>query len=161
MLQMYRRCSCLFWKLNPAPMCILLFFHFAMIYKFYYSHFYKQRFQLPPSTSKWKRKLFYMLRDKLKFPGEARIVVFISFIVNIKLSSCSSSPVPLPFHVFVDMLLMIIFSVTPKVWVIIMTWFILASIARRYDVAPLFVSAAIWSIICCDMYGRSICVMIQ
>uniref|UniRef100_M1BU11 Ubiquitin family protein n=1 Tax=Solanum tuberosum TaxID=4113 RepID=M1BU11_SOLTU len=29
------------------------------------------RFQLPPSTSKWKRKLFYLLRDKLKFPGEA------------------------------------------------------------------------------------------
>ncbi|PHU08401.1 hypothetical protein BC332_20261 [Capsicum chinense] len=29
------------------------------------------RFQLPPSTSKWKRKFFHILRDKLKFPGKA------------------------------------------------------------------------------------------
>ncbi|KAF3649575.1 putative protein ABCI7, chloroplastic-like [Capsicum annuum] len=66
------------------------------------------RFQLPPSTSKWKRKFFHILRDRLKFP---------------------------------DMLLMVLFSVSLKVWIMIVTWFILASIARRYGVAPLFLLA--------------------
>ncbi|PHU08400.1 hypothetical protein BC332_20260 [Capsicum chinense] len=39
------------------------------------------------------------------------------------------------------MLLMVLFSVSLKVWIMIVTWFILASIARRYDVAPLFLLA--------------------
>ncbi|KAK4349616.1 hypothetical protein RND71_032371 [Anisodus tanguticus] len=79
------------------------------------------RFQLPPSTSKWKRKLFYILREKLKFP---------------------------------DMLLMVISSISPKVWIIIMTWFILASIARRYEVAPLFLLATGFGFIFCNLGHR-------
>ncbi|KAL0289050.1 UNVERIFIED_CONTAM: hypothetical protein Sangu_2631400 [Sesamum angustifolium] len=64
------------------------------------------KFQLPQSTSKWKRRLFFVLRDKLKFP---------------------------------DMLLMVIFSLSLKMWTTIVVWFILASVAHRLGVGPLYI----------------------
>ncbi|KAL4560459.1 hypothetical protein LXL04_032611 [Taraxacum kok-saghyz] len=38
-----------------------------------------------------------------------------------------------------DMNLMAIFSLSPKVWTLIVMWFILASIAHRWDVGPLYI----------------------
>ncbi|XP_011081483.1 uncharacterized protein LOC105164530 [Sesamum indicum] len=64
------------------------------------------KFQLPQSTSKWKRRLFFVLRDKFKFP---------------------------------DMLLMVIFSLSLKMWTTIVVWFILASVAHRLGVGPLYI----------------------
>ncbi|KAL0395511.1 UNVERIFIED_CONTAM: hypothetical protein Slati_4517300 [Sesamum latifolium] len=64
------------------------------------------KFQLPQSTSKWKRRLFFVLRDKFKFP---------------------------------DMLLMVIFSLSLKIWTTIVVWFILASVSHRLGVGPLYI----------------------
>lgn len=33
-----------------------------------------QKFKLPPSASRWKRKLYYFLRNKLKLPGENSLI---------------------------------------------------------------------------------------
>jgi hypothetical protein len=65
------------------------------------------KFKLPPSASRWKRKLYYFLRNKLKLP---------------------------------DIILMGLFSLSLKMWVIITLWFILAPIAHRWDLGPIFVS---------------------
>ncbi|WJZ82673.1 hypothetical protein VitviT2T_002409 [Vitis vinifera] len=64
------------------------------------------KFQLPQSTSRWKRKLFCFLHDKLKLP---------------------------------DIILMAIFSLSLKMWVLIVTWFILAPVAHRWDLGPLYI----------------------
>ncbi|KAI3469044.1 hypothetical protein Pfo_025707 [Paulownia fortunei] len=64
------------------------------------------KFQLPESTSRWKRRLFFILRDKLKLP---------------------------------DMLLMAIFSLGIKIWAAIVVWFILAPVAHRLDIGPLYI----------------------
>ncbi|GFP94184.1 cytochrome b6 [Phtheirospermum japonicum] len=60
---------------------------------------------LVKSTSRWKRRLFFILRHKLKFP---------------------------------DMLLMAIFSLKLKTWAAIVVWFILAPVAHRLDIGPLY-----------------------
>ncbi|KAK6162161.1 hypothetical protein DH2020_002002 [Rehmannia glutinosa] len=64
------------------------------------------KFQLPESTNRWKRRLFFILRDKLKLP---------------------------------DMLLMAIFSLRTKIWAAIVVWFILAPVAHRLDIGPLYI----------------------
>ncbi|XP_073043032.1 uncharacterized protein [Primulina eburnea] len=64
------------------------------------------KFQLPESTSRWKKRLFSILHDKLKLP---------------------------------DMLLMAIFSVKLKIWLAIVGWLILAPVAQKLDVAPLYI----------------------
>lgn len=33
-----------------------------------------QKFKLPPSASRWKRKFYYFLRNKLKLPGESSLI---------------------------------------------------------------------------------------
>lgn len=40
----------------------------------------------------------------------------------------------------IDMLLMAIFSLRTKTWAAILIWFILAPVAHRLDIGPLFVS---------------------
>lgn len=72
------------------------------------------RFQLPQSTSRWKRKLFSVLRHKLKVP---------------------------------DILLMAIFSLSLKMWIIIVIWFILAPVAHRYQLGPLYILGTGFAII--------------
>ncbi|XP_059643647.1 uncharacterized protein LOC132285473 [Cornus florida] len=64
------------------------------------------KFQLPPSTSRWKRRLFFFLHDKLKLP---------------------------------DMLLMAILSLSLKAWAVIIIWFMLAPVAHRWDLGPLYI----------------------
>lgn len=64
------------------------------------------KFQLPQSSSRWKRKLYSFLHDKLKLP---------------------------------DILLMGIFSLSLKAWAIIILWFILAPVAHRLDLGPLYI----------------------
>lgn len=64
------------------------------------------KFKLPESTSRWKRRLFFTLRDKMRLP---------------------------------DMLLMAIFSLRTKTWAAILIWFILAPVAHRLDIGPLFI----------------------
>ncbi|KAL8112640.1 hypothetical protein AgCh_020084 [Apium graveolens] len=64
------------------------------------------KFQLPLSTSRWKRKFFTFLHDKLKLP---------------------------------DFLLLALFSLSLKMWVVIILWFILAPVAHRWDVGPLYI----------------------
>ncbi|CAK9173373.1 unnamed protein product [Ilex paraguariensis] len=78
-------------------------------------------FRLPQSASGWKRKLFYFLHDKLKFP---------------------------------DMLLMAIFSLSLKMWAVIIIWFILAPIAHRWDMGPLYILATGFAIIFLNLGQR-------
>lgn len=44
-----------------------------------------QKFKLPPSASRWKRKLYYFLRNRLKFPGEFFNLSLASFVISKKL----------------------------------------------------------------------------
>lgn len=66
------------------------------------------KFQLPQSSSRWKKKLYSFLHDKLKLP---------------------------------DIILMIIFTLSLKAWVLIIMWFILAPVAHRWDLGPLYILA--------------------
>ncbi|KFK36432.1 hypothetical protein AALP_AA4G123500 [Arabis alpina] len=79
------------------------------------------KFKLPPSASPWKRKFYYFLRNKLKFP---------------------------------DIILMGIFSLSLKMWVIITLWFILAPLAHRWDLGPLFLLGTGFSIILLNLGKR-------
>ncbi|KDP29812.1 hypothetical protein JCGZ_19318 [Jatropha curcas] len=72
------------------------------------------KFQLPQSTSRWKRRLYFFLHDKLKLPG---------------------------------ILLMALFSLSLKVWILIILWFILAPVAHRWDLGPLYILGTGFSII--------------
>ncbi|KAI5655882.1 hypothetical protein M9H77_33069 [Catharanthus roseus] len=72
------------------------------------------RFRLPQTTSRWKRKLFSLLRNKLKFP---------------------------------DVLLMALFSISLKMWGVILLWFILAPVANRWEVGPLYILGTGFAII--------------
>ncbi|XP_021765687.1 uncharacterized protein LOC110730213 isoform X1 [Chenopodium quinoa] len=64
------------------------------------------KFQLPESTSRWKRRLFRILHDKLKLP---------------------------------DIILIAIFSLSIKAWALIILWFIMAPVAHRWDLGPLYI----------------------
>ncbi|EXB99771.1 hypothetical protein L484_023302 [Morus notabilis] len=64
------------------------------------------KFQLPQSSSRWKRTLYCFLHDKLTLP---------------------------------DILLMAIFSLSLKAWIIIIMWFILAPVANRWGLGPLYI----------------------
>jgi len=79
------------------------------------------KFQLPASTSRWKRKLYYFLRNKLKLP---------------------------------DIILMGLFSLSLKMWAIIILWFILAPIAHRWDLGPIFILGTGFSIILLNLGKR-------
>ncbi|XP_031288007.1 uncharacterized protein LOC116146725 [Pistacia vera] len=79
------------------------------------------KFQLPQSTSQWKRRLYFFLHNKLKLP---------------------------------DMLLMAIFSLSLKVWAIIILWFIFAPIAHRWDLGPLYILGTAFAIIFLNLGQR-------
>ncbi|KAK8537900.1 hypothetical protein V6N13_096302 [Hibiscus sabdariffa] len=64
------------------------------------------KFQLPQSTSRWKKKLYSFLRNKLRLP---------------------------------DILLMAIFSLGLKAWFLIILWFIMAHVAHKCDLGPLYI----------------------
>ncbi|KAL4333458.1 hypothetical protein GQ457_07G011310 [Hibiscus cannabinus] len=64
------------------------------------------KFQLPQSTSRWKKKLYTFLRNRLKLP---------------------------------DIILMAIFSLSLKAWALVILWFILAPIAHKWDLGPLYI----------------------
>ncbi|XP_022732068.1 uncharacterized protein LOC111286398 [Durio zibethinus] len=64
------------------------------------------KFQLPQSTSRWKKKLYSFLHNRLKLP---------------------------------DILLMAIFSLGIKAWALIILWFILAPVAHKWDLGPLYI----------------------
>ncbi|XP_010516713.1 PREDICTED: uncharacterized protein LOC104792292 isoform X2 [Camelina sativa] len=79
------------------------------------------KFKLPPSANRWKRKLYYFLRNKLKLP---------------------------------DIILMGLFSLSLKMWVIITLWFILAPIAHRWKLGPIFLLGTGFSIILLNLGKR-------
>nr|XP_011465170.1 PREDICTED: uncharacterized protein LOC101314569 isoform X2 [Fragaria vesca subsp. vesca] len=79
------------------------------------------KFQLPQSSSRWKRRVYAVLHDKLKLP---------------------------------DILLMAIFSLSLKMWVIIIMWFILAPVAHRWDVGPLYILGTGFGIILLNLGQR-------
>ncbi|MBA0862014.1 hypothetical protein Goshw_003478 [Gossypium schwendimanii] len=64
------------------------------------------KFQLPQSTSRWKKKLYSFLLNRLKLP---------------------------------DILLMAIFSLSLKAWILVILWFILAHVAHKWDLGPLYI----------------------
>ncbi|KAL5547125.1 hypothetical protein UlMin_006812 [Ulmus minor] len=66
-------------------------------------------FQLPQSSSIWKRRLYSFLLDKLKLLGNHQY----------------------PF--------MTLFFVSLKMWIIIIMWFVFASIAHRWYLGPLYI----------------------
>ncbi|KAK8481564.1 hypothetical protein V6N13_046967 [Hibiscus sabdariffa] len=64
------------------------------------------KFQLPQSTSRWKKKVYSFLLNRLKLP---------------------------------DIILMAIFSLSLKAWALVILWFILAPIAHKWDLGPLYI----------------------
>ncbi|XVF51944.1 hypothetical protein PTKIN_Ptkin04bG0224700 [Pterospermum kingtungense] len=64
------------------------------------------KFHLPQTTSRWKKKLYSFLHNRLKLP---------------------------------DILLMAVFSLSFKAWALIILWFIMAPVAHKWDVGPLYV----------------------
>ncbi|TYH96444.1 hypothetical protein ES332_A12G177600v1, partial [Gossypium tomentosum] len=64
------------------------------------------KFQLPQSTSRWKKKLYSFLLNRLKLP---------------------------------DILLMAIFSLSLKAWILVILWFILAHVANKWDLGPIYI----------------------
>ncbi|PPS09389.1 hypothetical protein GOBAR_AA11245 [Gossypium barbadense] len=64
------------------------------------------KFQLPQSTSRWKKKLYSFLLNRLKLP---------------------------------DILLMAIFSLSLKAWILVILWFILAHVAHKWDLGPIYI----------------------
>ncbi|CAI0472944.1 unnamed protein product [Linum tenue] len=80
-----------------------------------------QKFQLPQSTSPWKRKLYFFLRHKLKLP---------------------------------DMLLAGLFSLSAKVWAVVILWFILAPVANRWHLGPLYILGTGFAIIFLNLGRR-------
>ncbi|CAI9095429.1 OLC1v1031382C1 [Oldenlandia corymbosa var. corymbosa] len=72
------------------------------------------KFQLPQSIHGWRRRLFIILREKLKLP---------------------------------DIILMAIFSLSVKMWFLIVLWFILAPFAQKMDLGPLYILATGFAII--------------
>ncbi|XP_057416815.1 uncharacterized protein LOC130711281 isoform X2 [Lotus japonicus] len=66
------------------------------------------KFQLPRTSSRWKKRLYSFLRDNLKLP---------------------------------DILLMAIFTLSLRAWIFIIMWFILAPVAHRWDLGPLYILA--------------------
>ncbi|KAM1257858.1 hypothetical protein FF1_037510 [Malus domestica] len=79
------------------------------------------KFQLPLSSSPWKRALYSFLHDKMKLP---------------------------------DILLMAIFSLSLKMWVIIIMWFIFAPVAHRWDIGPLYILATGFVVILVNLGKR-------
>lgn len=79
------------------------------------------KFQLPQSSSRWKRRLYSFLHNKLKLP---------------------------------DILLMAIFTLSLKMWVIIIFWFILAPVAHRWDLGPLYILGTGFGIIILNLGQR-------
>ncbi|KAM0879415.1 hypothetical protein ACQ4PT_034257 [Festuca glaucescens] len=55
---------------------------------------------------------------------------------------------------FPDILLMALFSVTMKAWIIISLWFLLAPIARKYEIGPLYILATGFLIILLNLGRR-------
>ncbi|KAK3014190.1 hypothetical protein RJ639_008691 [Escallonia herrerae] len=72
------------------------------------------KFQLPQSTSEWKKQLFSFLHEKLKLP---------------------------------DVLLISLFSISLKLWAVIVIWFMLAPVAHRWDLGPLYILGTGFAII--------------
>ncbi|KAL6559649.1 hypothetical protein OROGR_004766 [Orobanche gracilis] len=66
------------------------------------------KFQLPRTSSRWKKRLYSFLHDNMKLP---------------------------------DILLMAIFTLSLKAWIFIIMWFILAPVAHRWDLGPLYILA--------------------
>ncbi|XP_040988342.1 uncharacterized protein LOC121235953 [Juglans microcarpa x Juglans regia] len=79
------------------------------------------KFQLPHSSSRWKRRLYSFLHDKLKLP---------------------------------DILLMAILSLSLKAWALIVLWFILAPVAHRWDLGPLYILGSGFVIIILNLGHR-------
>ncbi|KAM0061413.1 putative SAYSvFN domain-containing protein [Helianthus debilis subsp. tardiflorus] len=79
------------------------------------------KFLVPELNSRWKRRLFVILHDKLKIP---------------------------------DMLLMAIFSLSLKAWAVFIMWFMLAPIAHKWDVGPLYILGTGFAIIFVNLGKR-------
>lgn len=93
-----------------------------------------QKFQLPHSSSQWKRKLYSFLHDKLKLPGNHLVELQLTFKIKYLLIEFFL------LSFMIDILLMAIFSLSLKAWAVIVLWFILAPVAHRLELGPLFVS---------------------
>ncbi|CAN0842973.1 hypothetical protein LINGRAHAP2_LOCUS3733 [Linum grandiflorum] len=79
------------------------------------------KFQLPRSTNPWKRKLYFFLHKKLKFP---------------------------------DILLAGLFSLSARQWAGIILWFILAPVANRWHIGPLYILGTGFAIIFLNLGRR-------
>ncbi|KAK3129296.1 hypothetical protein QOZ80_6BG0476610 [Eleusine coracana subsp. coracana] len=79
------------------------------------------KFKIPQTTTRWKRKIFTFLRDKLRLP---------------------------------DIILMVLFSLSMKAWVIISMWFLLAPVAQKYGIGPLYILGTGFMIIILNLGRR-------
>ncbi|CAN1857442.1 hypothetical protein LINPERHAP1_LOCUS42500 [Linum perenne] len=87
-----------------------------------------QKFQLPQSTSPWKRKIYFFLGNKLKFPGKHLVILYI--------------------------ILAGLFSLSAKQWAVIILWFILAPVANRWHLGPLYILGTGFAIIFLNLGRR-------
>ncbi|KAL8216396.1 hypothetical protein R6Q57_023233 [Mikania cordata] len=78
-------------------------------------------FMVPELNSRWKRRLYIILHDKMKIP---------------------------------NVLLMAIFSLSLKGWAAIIMWFVLAPIAHKWDVGPLYILGTGFAIIFLNLGKR-------
>lgn len=96
-----------------------------------------QKFRIPTSASRWRRRLFYFLRDKLRVPGKQATDWRAYWFLN-------EDDLQITWLHFlltsIDILLMAIFSISLKAWACIVLWFSLAPVAHRWDLGPVYVS---------------------
>ncbi|CAI0418654.1 unnamed protein product [Linum tenue] len=109
------------------------------------------KFQLPQSTSPWKRKLYFFLRHKLKIPGKAPVVEFLH--LNLPISDLSLFKMFFAL-LWADMLLAGLFSLSAKVWAAIILWFIFAPVANRWHLGPLYILGTGFAIIFLNLGRR-------
>lgn len=51
---------------------------------------------------------------------------------------------------FIDILLMAIFSISLKAWIGIILWFLLAPVAQKWDIGPIYVSVLLQLLVSSD-----------
>ncbi|KAL5183993.1 hypothetical protein HKD37_17G047771 [Glycine soja] len=110
------------------------------------------KFRLPQSSSWWKKRLYTFLHDNLKLPGNKLHICYVNLALK------ASSVFLLEYYMYhhhnllawgqnknwnhsVNILLMVIFTLSLKAWLLIILWFILAPVAHRWDLGPLYILA--------------------
>lgn len=96
-----------------------------------------QRFRVPETTSPFQKWVIYLLQEKLKLPG---MDVLPSFERIIVLNAPIHPVCSLILCGEADIILILVFSVSLRAWIVFLAWFITAPLAYKWDLGPLYVS---------------------